>query len=182
MPILLAAFVLVADVDNSLAVYNIVFVVVAFSVIVQGSLIATVAERLGVPMRVVEPEPWGVSIRLREPGNVQRYTIGSGSRVVGSTIRDVPLGERAWISFLVRDGQAQQARGAHVLRVGDEVHVLGDPEDSRVLRRLFEGRAGTASRAATSRIRTKRRLGVASSRQRTFGRRGPRATRVELGK
>ena len=145
VPILLAAFVLVADVDNSLAVYNIVFVVVAFSVIVQGSLIATVAERLGVPMRIVEPEPWDVSdIRLREPGNVQRYTIGSGSRVVGSTIRDVPLGERAWISFVVRDGQARQARGTHVLRVGDEVHVLGDPEDSRVLQRLFEGRAGDA--------------------------------------
>jgi potassium/hydrogen antiporter len=140
VPILLAAFVLVADVDNSLAVYNIVFVVVAFSVIVQGSLIPVVAERLGVPMRIVEPEPWDVSIRLREPGNVQRYTIGSGSRVVGSTIRDVPLGERAWISFVVRDGQARQARGTHVLQVGDEVHVLGDPEDSRVLQRLFEGR------------------------------------------
>jgi cell volume regulation protein A len=143
VPILLAAFVLVADVDNSLAVYNIVFVVVAFSVIVQGSLIPTVAERLGVPMRIVEPEPWDVSIRLREPGNVQRYTIGTGSRVVGSTIRDVPLGERAWISFVVRDGQARQARGTHVLRVGDEVHVLGDPEDSRVLQRLFEGRPET---------------------------------------
>jgi potassium/hydrogen antiporter len=145
VPILLAAFVLVADVDNSLAIYNIVFVVVAFSVLVQGSLIPSVATRLGVPMRVVEPEHWGVSIPLREPGNVQRYTIGTGSRVAGSTIRDVPLGERAWISFLVRDGQAYQARGAHVLRVGDEVHVLGDPEDANVLRRLFEGRADSGS-------------------------------------
>jgi potassium/hydrogen antiporter len=142
VPILLAAFVLVADVRDSVAIYNIVFVVVAFSVIVQGSLIPFVAHRLGVPMRIVEPEPWDVSIRLREPGNVQRYTIGNGSRVVGSTIRDLPIGERAWISFVVRDGQAQQARGSHVLRVGDEVHVLGDPEDANVLRRLFEGREG----------------------------------------
>jgi cell volume regulation protein A len=140
VPILLAAFVLVGDVQDSLAIYNIVFVVVAFSVIVQGSLIPFVARRLGVPMRIVEPEPWDVSIRLREPGNVQQYTIGNGSRVVGSTIRDLPIGERAWISFVVRDGQAQQARGSHVLRVGDEVHVLGDPEDANVLRRLFEGR------------------------------------------
>jgi potassium/hydrogen antiporter len=143
VPILLAAFVLVGDVRDSLAIYNIVFVVVAFSVIVQGSLIPYVAGRLGVPMRIVEPEPWDVSIRLREPGNVQRYTIGNGSRVVGSTIRDLPIGERAWISFVVRDGQAQQARGSHVLRVGDEIHVLGDPEDANVLRRLFEGREGS---------------------------------------
>jgi cell volume regulation protein A len=147
VPILLAAFILVAEVRGSLTIYNIVFIVVAFSVIVQGSLIPVVAERLGVPMRLVEPEPWGVSIRLREPGNVQRYTIGNGSRVVGSAIRDLPLGERAWISFLVRDGQAQQARGSHVLRVGDEVHVLADAEDARVLQRLFEGRPGASPTA-----------------------------------
>jgi potassium/hydrogen antiporter len=147
VPILLAAFILVAEVRGSLTIYNIVFIVVAFSVIVQGSLIPVVADRLGVPMRVVEPEPWGVSIRLREPGNMQRYTIGNGSRVVGSAIRDLPLGERAWISFLVRDGQAQQARGSHVLRVGDEVHVLADAEDAHVLQRLFEGRPGASPTA-----------------------------------
>jgi cell volume regulation protein A len=139
VPILLAAFALVADVDDSLAIYNIVFVVVAFSVLVQGSTIPYVARRLGIPMRVVEPEPWDVSIRLREPGHLQRYTVGPSSRVVGSAIRDLPLGERAWVSFVVQDGQARQARGSHVFRVGDEVHVLGEPEDERVLKRLFEG-------------------------------------------
>ena len=139
VPILLAAFALVADVKDSRSIYNIVFVVVALSVIVQGSTIPWVARRLGVPMRMVEPEPWDVSIRLREPEHVQRYVVGSGSRVVGSAIRDVPLGERAWISFIVQDGQARQARGSHVLRVGDEIHLLGEPEDERVLRRLFEG-------------------------------------------
>jgi NhaP-type Na+/H+ and K+/H+ antiporter len=92
-------------------------------------------------MRAVEPEPWDVSIRLREPGNVQHYVVGPGSRVVGSPIRDLPLGERAWISFVVQDGQARQARGSHVLRVGDDVHVIGEPEDAAVLQRLFEGPA-----------------------------------------
>jgi len=139
VPILLAAFALVADVADARTIYNIVFVVVAFSVIVQGSTIPFAARRLGVPMRTVEPEPWNVSIGLREPGNVQRYTVGPGSRVLGSAIRDLPLGERAWVSFVVRDGQAHQARGSHVFHVGDEVHVLGEPEDATILKRLFEG-------------------------------------------
>ena len=139
VPILLAALAIVANVQDSLVIYNVVFVVVTFSVIVQGSTIPIVAKRLGIPMRVVEPEPWDVSIRLREPGNVQRYVVGAGSRVVGSTIRDVPLGERAWVSFVVRDGQAKQARGSHRFREGDEVHVLGDASDAAVLKRLFEG-------------------------------------------
>jgi cell volume regulation protein A len=139
VPIILAAFALVGGVEDSRAIFNIVFVVVTFSVAVQGSLIPFVAHRLGVPMRIVEPEPWDVSIRLREPGQVQRYIVGPRSRVLGSTIRDLPLGERAWISFIVQDGQARQARGSHVLRAGDEVHILGDPDDARVLQRLFEG-------------------------------------------
>jgi cell volume regulation protein A len=51
VPILLAAFALLADVEDARRVYEIVFVVVAFSVLVQGSSIPWVAQRLGIPMR-----------------------------------------------------------------------------------------------------------------------------------
>jgi cell volume regulation protein A len=51
VPILLAAFALLADVEDARRVYEIVFVVVAFSVLVQGSSIPLVARRLGIPMR-----------------------------------------------------------------------------------------------------------------------------------
>jgi potassium/hydrogen antiporter len=53
VPILLAAFALLAAVEDAQRVYDIVFVVVAFSVIVQGSSIPFVARRLGIPMRSV---------------------------------------------------------------------------------------------------------------------------------
>jgi cell volume regulation protein A len=53
VPILLAAFALLAAVEDAERVYDIVFVVVAFSVIVQGSSIPFVARRLGIPMRTV---------------------------------------------------------------------------------------------------------------------------------
>jgi cell volume regulation protein A len=51
VPILLAAFAILAEVDDARRIYEIVFVVVAFSVVVQGSSIPFVASRLGVPMR-----------------------------------------------------------------------------------------------------------------------------------
>jgi cell volume regulation protein A len=53
VPILLAAFAILAEVDDARRVYEIVFVVVAFSVVVQGASVPYVASRLGVPMRVV---------------------------------------------------------------------------------------------------------------------------------
>jgi cell volume regulation protein A len=53
VPILLAAFAVLAAVDDAARVYDIVFVVVAFSVIVQGSSIPFVARRLRIGMRQV---------------------------------------------------------------------------------------------------------------------------------
>jgi len=57
VPILLAAFALLEDAPGSRRIYGIVFVVVAFSVIVQGGSVPFVARRLGVPMRLVHRGP-----------------------------------------------------------------------------------------------------------------------------
>ena len=56
VPILLAALALIGGVDDGPEIYGIVFVVVLFSVLVQGTLVPTVAERLGVPMERVDDD------------------------------------------------------------------------------------------------------------------------------
>jgi potassium/hydrogen antiporter len=53
VPILLGLLVVAQGVDRSAQIYAIVFIVVAFSVIVQGGLVPTVASRLGVPLTEV---------------------------------------------------------------------------------------------------------------------------------
>jgi cell volume regulation protein A len=57
VPIFLASLVVVAQTEYAEEVYGIVFVVVLFSVVVQGSLVPTVANRLGVPLDDPEPSP-----------------------------------------------------------------------------------------------------------------------------
>jgi potassium/hydrogen antiporter len=54
VPILLAAFAVLGGVDDASRIYGIVFVVVAFSVVLQGASIPYAAARLGVPMRTHE--------------------------------------------------------------------------------------------------------------------------------
>jgi cell volume regulation protein A len=51
VPILLAAFGILAGIDDARRIYEIVFVVVAFSVVVQGSSLPFAAAKLGVRMR-----------------------------------------------------------------------------------------------------------------------------------
>ena len=50
VPILLASLAVVGGADDAAEIYGMVFVVVLFSVVVQGTLVPTVAARLGVPM------------------------------------------------------------------------------------------------------------------------------------
>ncbi len=54
VPILLASFALLERVPGSDRIYGIVFVVVAFSVIFQGSTVPFAARKLGIPMRLVD--------------------------------------------------------------------------------------------------------------------------------
>jgi cell volume regulation protein A len=140
VPILLGAFAVIGGVDGAPLIYDIVFVVVLFSVVVQGSTLPWVAQRLRIPMRTIESEPWDISVRLREePSDVNRFSVNDGARAAGYAIRDLPLGERAWISLLVREGRPVQPRGSLVLEPGDELLVLASGRDVEELGRLFEG-------------------------------------------
>jgi potassium/hydrogen antiporter len=142
VPILLAAFAVLAGADDSDRIYQIVFVVVLFSVVVQGSTIGVAASRLGVPMRYREAEPWDLSIRLRdEPKNLYRFVVADGAPAAGVQIRELTLGETAWIALVIREGEAQQARGSAVVQPGDELLVLADEHAAPALRRYFEGTA-----------------------------------------
>jgi Trk K+ transport system NAD-binding subunit len=57
----------------------------------------------------------------------------------GRRLADLPLGERAWVGVLVRDGRPHVISDAVVLRQGDRVHVYCQPEDVPALERIFAG-------------------------------------------
>ena len=138
VPILLGAFIVTGGVPDANRLYEIVFAVVAFSVIVQGGLVPTLARRLGVPLRTVEPEPWSLGVRFREePDAVRRYRVAKGSPADQTTIADLPLGEGTWVSLVIRHGHLVPARGDTRLHAGDEVVTLTDPEAEAAVDGLF---------------------------------------------
>jgi len=139
VPILLAAVAIVGGVAEGQRIYDLVFVVVAFSVLVQGSTMPLAARAFGVRMRTIAPEPYELAIGLRhEPRGVQRMRVSPGSRVAGRPIRELPIGDDSWVSLVMRDGSPVAARGSTVLEPEDEVVVLTSPDARPALRRLFE--------------------------------------------
>jgi cell volume regulation protein A len=138
VPILLAAFALLGGITGAERVYGVVFVVVLVSVVGQGTLVPFVARALDIPMRDRPSLPWELSVRLgEEPRAAHEFEVGAGSRAAGHTIRDLPLGEHAWVTLVVRDGAATTPSGSLELRAGDRVLVLAEPEDLEPLSRLF---------------------------------------------
>ncbi len=137
VPILLGVYLLSAHIEGATRLYGIVVVVVAFSVIVQGSLVPVLADALRLPMSNSELEPWTLGVRLRhEPEGVHRLVVAPGAAVVGRAVVD--LSDEVWVSSVVRDGHLVQVQEGTRLRAGDEVVVFADPEQSEELRRMFE--------------------------------------------
>jgi cell volume regulation protein A len=139
VPILLGSFILAAHVPGAERLYGIVVIVVVLSVLVQGSLVPTVAAMLHLPTRATAPEPWALGVRLAdEPDGVQHLTIGKGAPADGRRIADLPMpGDDAWISLVVRDHRLLPVRGESLLRAGDEVLVIATPDQHDTVTALF---------------------------------------------
>jgi potassium/hydrogen antiporter len=142
VPILLGMTIAESGVSGAAKGYEVIFVIVGFSVTLQGGLVPALAHRLRIPLRTVEPEPWSLGVRFsEEPEGLHRYHVVAGSAADGSAIGDLPCGENVWVSLIIRDGNLVTADGDTTLRAGDDILVLADPDDAPVLDRLF-----TASR------------------------------------
>jgi potassium/hydrogen antiporter len=64
-PILLGTYILAGSTTADTTAHDVIFAVVAFSVIIQGGMVPTVARWCHVPMHAVESRPWALGVRLR---------------------------------------------------------------------------------------------------------------------
>lgn len=127
VPILLGSLAVLAAVDEASRIYGIIFVVVLFSVIVQGVSIPYAAERFHVAFRRVD----------HDLAEVLEFVVRDDAFANGRRLDELPLGARAWVGVLVRDGRPQTFGRDTVLETGDRVHVYCQPEDSAALERIF---------------------------------------------
>jgi cell volume regulation protein A len=132
VPILLGALAILAEVDDASRLYGIVFVVVLFSVVVQGASIPYAARKLRIQFRRIH----------HDLAEVLEFVVREDAYAAGRRVEDLPLGERAWIGVLIRNLRPQAISDDVVLEEGDRVHVYCQPDDAPALRRIFEGGTG----------------------------------------
>ncbi len=139
VPILLGMFIVSSGVEGGQRAYDIIFVIVAFSVVVQGGLVPFMAARLGVQLRTVDPEPWSLGVRFSaEPEGLHNFRVAPGSAAAGTTIGKLARGRVAWDSAIDRRGHLVTASADTELEPGDEVALLAEPDAVEDLGALFE--------------------------------------------
>jgi cell volume regulation protein A len=107
--------------------------------------VPTLAHRLGIPLRTVDPEPWALGVRFsEEPEGLHRFHVAAASRADGITIDGLPCGEDVWISLIVRDGNLVTASRSTRLKAGDDVIVLSDPDNAPQIEALFTAPAASS--------------------------------------
>jgi potassium/hydrogen antiporter len=138
VPILLGAFIVEAGAPGAQRLYQIIFVVVAFSVVVQGGTVPWLLRRLRVPLRTIEPEPWSLGIRFQhEPEGLHRFVVAPGAAADTTQVSELQLTEDTWVSLIIRDGRLVPIRSDTTLRAGDEAVVLSPDPDAAGLPTLF---------------------------------------------
>jgi cell volume regulation protein A len=140
VPILLAAFAVLAGVPHHREIYEVIFVVVLASVALQGSLVPAVAGALRIPTRVAPDLPWELAVSLAAPAqDHHELVVGAGSTADGARLDALPLPDPAWATLIVRDGHPVAARPDLRLQARDIVLVLG-LRDAGPLAGTFQGR------------------------------------------
>lgn len=132
VPVVLALFPLMADVEGARMVFNIAFCVALVSLLVQGSTVAMAARHLGVD---IPPHPEPVSRAVvdatREGAwEVMQFKVGAASSAVGQRLDELTLPPRSRPVAVFRGGAKLEPSPDLALRAFDRLTLLARSEDA----------------------------------------------------
>lgn len=137
--LLLALLPIIGGLDNGRLIFNLAFIVVLVSLVVQGWTVEPLARRLGL---IVPPRSGPLDkVELELPGSAHHellaYRVVAGSPVARG--QRIPRWARP--SLVVRDGRSMKFQDAGRLAAGDLVYIFVSDRYPRLLDRLFASRA-----------------------------------------
>jgi cell volume regulation protein A len=141
--IFLGTIPVLAGVANPSLYFEVAFVVVIVSLLVQGWTLAPAARLLDLELPPLPKTPARIDVDL--PASVDRdlliYTVGPGSRISLRGVRRLLQLENTSLIGVVRDGRLLRPRDLDRLEPGDSVLVIAPPAQSAALDELFGERA-----------------------------------------
>lgn len=142
VPIILATFPLIAGVGRSSAIFHIVFFIVIFSVLLQGTTLGRVAkwlrvERPGTTKDMEEDEK--IEHLLSQRGELQEFQVPHSAPVIGRTVMQLGLPDDVVVMLIGRDEGMIIPTGRTVIEPNDVLFILAEPERLALIPKMFRG-------------------------------------------
>lgn len=140
VPIVLATYPWLANLDNAELFFDIAFFIVLVSLVVQGSTVAGVAQllRLQVPATAARVHRVDIDLPGQHGFEVVSYRLAHNSSLVGARAKDIALPELARVICISRNGRVLGYREWGQLRAGDYLSLLTAQAQLPLLDRVFE--------------------------------------------
>jgi len=135
VPIILAAFPLLAGVPQAHTIFNVIFFVVLTSVLIQGTSISFVSKLLGVdvPLNLKKQYPLAIDDASGVDAELTDILVPYESDVSGKPIYEIGVPGGCLIVLISRGDKFVIPGGSTVIEGGDVIQVLANREDLAVL-------------------------------------------------
>jgi cell volume regulation protein A len=139
VPIVLGTYPVLAGVPGGERIFNIVFVIVVASVLLQGSTARGLTRRLGLAATFSPPPPAVVELSSTRPlrGELLSFFIGADAAASGATLAEIPFPPDSAAVLIIRGENLIAPRGEVAVQPGDHVYVFCLPEDRPFIKLLF---------------------------------------------
>jgi potassium/hydrogen antiporter len=133
--IFLASIPMLVGLPGATLFFDVAFVVVLLSLLVQGWTVALAARKLDMSFARADPLPRRVELDL--PGQLAREIVGYPVAPNSPYLRRGLIPAWARPTLVVRSGEILTPAEAHPVREGDYIYLLAPPEKAQALDRFF---------------------------------------------
>lgn len=143
VPIVLATYPLIAGLDNAMLFFNIAFIIVLVSLVIQGWTLAPAAQllKLYVPGKSARIHRIDIDLPGARDHEIVSYRLPRHSALAGLTIREIELPDAVRIVAITRGNRLLPYRNWGRLREHDSVALLCERGDLTRLDAIFEASA-----------------------------------------
>lgn len=139
VPIILAIFPLLAGLEQAQLLFNVAFVVVLVSLLLQGSSLPLAARlcRVEIPPQPAPLQRTSLDIAVNGNYEVMIYQLDNANWCVGVALKQLAMPEDSRIAAVFRGSHLLHPSGSTRLALNDVLCVIGSPKDLPALSRLF---------------------------------------------
>ena len=136
VPIIFATYPLLEGLENASLIFNVVFFITIVSLVVQGTTVGPLAEKLGLAEKEPREKEFNMDLPEQITSSMSEITVTGSMLERGTELMHMPLPDRTLVLMVKRESRYFVPKGKTKLKTGDKLLVISDNEEE--LRKVYE--------------------------------------------